>query len=160
MCCHEKLHGTAYFFVAISMMCSFLELFFICYFVCLGEKDCEKAASSYSTFLLQLLSNVSVTSGRGASRSPPPSSKLGLKVVLATPLGVSVVVACLSKLIKSKAEGLSKTLADFSAEVAEVKDIAEPLDDVDTLALADATVSKEHAASFNRFVGAVTGQQH
>ena len=102
---------------------------------------------------------MSVTTGRGASRSPPPSSKLGLKVVLATPLGVSVVVACLSKLIKSKAEGLAKVLADFSAEVADVKDIAEPLEDVDTLALAELTAEDDSTPpEFSRFVGAVMAQ--
>lgn len=125
----------------------------------------EAAPLDTVTSYLQLLSNVSVSSGRGASRSPPPSSsKLGLKVVLATPLGVSVVATCLSKLVRShgRRSDASRMVTDFSAEVAEVKDIAEPLDDVETEGLTDSQglVSKEHAANFNRFIEAVTGHQH
>jgi len=101
------------------------------------------------------------SANRGGSKSPPPSSsKLGLKVVLATPLGVSVVATCLSKIIKSgKKEAESKILQDFCVELMEVKDIAETLDDVDTEGLAAPSLDSKTKQSLKRFIEAV-GDQH
>jgi len=130
------------------------------------------------TSYLQILTSPSgVTAAGGGSKSPPPAgssstsaSKLVLKVALATPLGVSVIATCLARLMKVGVSdaNASKIVADIGSNLADVKDIAEPIanDVIDQdssdvinnefhLDLASSLIRKEHATSFKRFNDAI-----